>query len=795
MTSPHNVVQLNAQRGTQAESVKLPSVIIKLRDRFAAHLQKLMGQMFDKSDDALFARAEKAGSNSDQAVFFDAMRELRLKKAQIIGLCIQGVNEDFRFSVGLDRKRADARFDMDNLTLVQHDAVEEQVAYENMIKRARGEVARELEHLTLRLDAIIPGAHVEDATNPLSPDRLVTNFGKACGCATLDIKSRLVLFKLYEKAVLSHLKPSYDAANKYLVEHGIMPDLRSVSPAGRPGASPSAAGGRVIDAATGQVQEGASAVEDTFALLRELLGRLPGRGGMTMGGNAMGAAGNGARMNAGANLPEISQMALLAVLSGLQQRLGQQSGGQKLDYSDLLETAMPGSPDAQGKKIGALDQDVMNLVSMLFEYILSDRNLPAQVKALIGRLQIPILKVAIMDRTFFSKADHSARRLLNELASAAIGWTPGKEGDADPFLAKLEGIVDVLVNQFQADLSLFDRILEDFLVFAEGERKRRRLVEQRTHDAEVGKAKSEVAKRQVQEALNALLDNVTVPALTLKVLHEGWSGYLVLLHLKGAKDTPEWHTALATAKGLIDGTAQGDLREALEVSRIRTLVEQMRGGLKQTAYQPFEQEKLLRKIDCLLMETSQSRIAHAVDLDQEYLGFDEGKAGAALTVETVEIPVPLALVEPAVVEVERPAERLNTFVPEPVPTVSDTLIAEDRAPAQAEIRLVEPEAPAMALSDQIEASDVQGLVEGLGVGCWVEIRESEDRRYRAKLAAIIQTTGKYIFVNRMGVKVDEKTRMTLALALHRKEIVLLDDSMLFDRALEAVIGNLRGAKA
>ena len=63
--------------------------------------------------------------------------------------------------------------------------------------------------------------------------------------------------------------------------------------------------------------------------------------------------------------------------------------------------------------------------------------------------------------------------------------------------------------------------------------------------------------------------------------------------------------------------------------------------------------------------------------------------------------------------------------------------------------------------------------------------------FRSRLAAIIRATGKYIFVNRSGVKVAEETRMSLALALKSGRLQVLDDGMLFDRALEAVIGNLR----
>jgi hypothetical protein len=41
------------------------------------------------------------------------------------------------------------------------------------------------------------------------------------------------------------------------------------------------------------------------------------------------------------------------------------------------------------------------------------------------------------------------------------------------------------------------------------------------------------------------------------------------------------------------------------------------------------------------------------------------------------------------------------------------------------------------------------------------------------------------------MKVAEESRETLALALQQKRLSILDDGMLFDRALEAVIGNLR----
>ncbi|HAQ87281.1 MAG TPA: DUF1631 domain-containing protein, partial [Pseudomonas sp.] len=108
--------------------------------------------------------------------------------------------------------------------------------------------------------------------------------------------------------------------------------------------------------------------------------------------------------------------------------------------------------------------------------------------------------------------------------------------------------------------------------------------------------------------------------------------------------------------------------------------------------------------------------------------------------------------------------------------------------APGETREHEPE---IDLDDNDEALT---QVDNLRVGSWVEFQEDEEHKLRCKLAAVIKPTGKYIFVNRTGMKVLEKTRTGLAIEFRRGAIRLLNDALLFDRALESVIGNLRSLK-
>jgi len=85
-------------------------------------------------------------------------------------------------------------------------------------------------------------------------------------------------------------------------------------------------------------------------------------------------------------------------------------------------------------------------------------------------------------------------------------------------------------------------------------------------------------------------------------------------------------------------------------------------------------------------------------------------------------------------------------------------------------------------------------VDSLHTGSWIEFIQDDQRKLRCKLAAIIKPTGRYIFVNRSGVKVLEKNRMSLAIEFKNNAITLLDNALLFDRVLESVIGNLRRLK-
>ena len=82
-------------------------------------------------------------------------------------------------------------------------------------------------------------------------------------------------------------------------------------------------------------------------------------------------------------------------------------------------------------------------------------------------------------------------------------------------------------------------------------------------------------------------------------------------------------------------------------------------------------------------------------------------------------------------------------------------------------------------------------IDEMEIGNWVEFSLVNGASFRCKLSAIIEEAECFVFVNRMGLKVIEKTRSELAHELRRGRLTVLEQGALIDRALDAVVGSLR----
>ncbi|MDX1551294.1 MAG: DUF1631 domain-containing protein [Marinobacter sp.] len=760
MAQDNKVVSLKSQK--LPDRFSLPGSLVRLRDVSGQSLKAVMSGFFDRADDALFELADKAGTNQDQTAYFDAMRELRLRRKNMTVSVLQYVSRAFNeigsFRPGGGTGTLD-EVDQDSLALVDHSDLEQQVAIDNLINKLRNQHAEAIRLLNVRVSHLVPSAKLDDSQMPLSPEVICGGVAEACTDLEIDIRAKLVVLKLFDRLLVGILGDVYRDANKTLIAEGVLPDMRRPPVGGRsaagrsapgPGQSGAASSARQSEEPTGPMTAPSDDVRATFSELSALLHQGQGEGGGVPSG--------------GAGLLDTST--LMTRLHDIQAQSVHWGQGEVVPLSQQLQPVFRAETGGR-LNAGQVDSDVINLVSMLFDFILEDRQLHPVMKAVIGRLQIPVLKVALSDRNFFNRGGHPVRKLLNELAMSAIGWTEKKPGQRDPLREKIESVVDRVLNEFTDNVEIFSELLSDFGHFMDLDRRRRELVEQRLRDAEEGRAKQERASKATETLLSEQMAGRDLPPQVVTLLNEAWSKYLQWIVLREGEDSERWQAASALTRQLVWSVDPRPVEEGTRSELLRAIpgiVDGLRSALQEIAWDPFATDAAIRDLE----------LAH-VDVFQRLVTTSRRPTP---TEEAVQTRTP---------EVDPPA-----IAPQEAKK-AEPVVQPQEAPEA--VQSVEPVAAPVEEPVADHGLDPQwlGRADSLRVGSWIELIR-DGGKTRCKLAAFIKATGKYIFVNRSGAKVAEYRREDLAAALAAEEITMLDDGLIFDRALESIIDNLRSSR-
>lgn len=832
-SDPKKVVHLNVERNSAANSqvalARLPAAMHSLRDKARQQLQLFLRELFDKVDDAMFELADKANNNHDQNIFFDSMREVRIRRRAMESAFFRSIDIGFAQLLDPTAYRDEQQFSeksvsLDDLSLVKNDELEEMVAVDGMVNKANEQFAEPIQHLTLRIDHLVP-TKVYQKNNPLGVDVICNAFTDSTKVLNVDVKAKLVLFKLFDNIVMTKLGKLFDVLNQTLIDANILPSLKQDVRVKKPSTSSTAdhygqgisaqygLGGQQAGAETGGlVQNYDDQTNQVLHHLRDLLGANRSAPRVQLPGE------------------EITTRDLIKILSLAQQQntIGAPAAsGAPANLRSLL-TDLLRNETQTAAAINQVDDDVINLVSMMFEFILDDRNLAAPMKALIGRLQIPMVKVAIADKTFFSKGGHPARRLLNEMAMACLGWQESSDENQrkDSLFNKMDETVRAILTDFDTDMSIFERLLVDFRSFLDKEKRRASILEQRTIDAEDGKAKSERARAQVDAELNRICAGKELPLAATKLLREAWANVMFITSLKQGVDSEEWRICSATAQQLVwsvTATMDKDNRQRL-LKLVPELLQKLRTGLESISFSPFETTNLFKQLETVHLARLRGEVKPQTDAAAAVSAADLAAKASDMAAKNAKMNATKAdtqkvapqVISPALPEtkaqdiaapapvVEAPKEAVvpsATIVELPLAsqTINETIevaakpVDEVVAPAEvavasaAEVFVVEE-----SIHERVQADPQHlALVNNITQGTWFEMQGEAGEKYRCRLAAIIRSVGKYIFVNRSGMKVAEESRESLAIALQTKRLTILDDGMLFDRALEAVIGTLR----
>lgn len=597
----HPKVVSLASRGIQPRFSDLVQACRKLvMNRLAEHLSGVFGQV----DDTLFECAEKAENNKVQTLFFDNMREIRRQRPQIERSYHQTIANNFSdFLDGKLQNQTPAELDPEQLALVQNEDYEETLQVTNMVSRVKARCTQPLFALEQRLALLNNGQKLGEDNNPFGPQAIAQAFRDALAPCPFPLQIKTILYMLFDRHVMQSLDSLYAALNQRLIDAGVLPNLKysaqvsqSVSrpdaPAteaptpqqrapGRPGTTPASVEPALLD-----LDLSAPPPSDPGALfsgLSSLLGehRQSHPDAPLLGGTR----------SIISFLPReasrtYSASELLAALNRMQQqsahelaqRLHQPQAveGLKADLQQQLEShsSLPGD-----SKVSDQEADVIDLVGMLFDFILDDENLPDACKTALSHLHTPYLKIALQDKALFTQHHHPARRLLNTMAQAGVLY--GSEGDERSLLAKMQWVVERVIHGFSGDLGLFDGLIDEFNEYVATLRHKVELRERRAVEAAKGRDRLLGAREQALEVVQRCVGQRDLPIIIRNFLELTWADVLVFVLLRHGEQSTEWQRACEVAEQLAwSGTPLGEA-EVLQLQEQRVpMLSDLRKGLE-----------------------------------------------------------------------------------------------------------------------------------------------------------------------------------------------------------------------
>ncbi len=576
-------------------------------------------QLFESSSQVLLEFADAAENNRVRRLFFDAQREFYLKEETIINEFEQKLRDNLLSFAG--GPKSDPTPGADTLSLVEVEDYERSLALETIAKRNFDRQLDALHALSQRLSALLGGRPIPIDEVPANPMQIIRLFDPVSREMEVEKEVRLVFYTLFDRYVMSRLGDLYASFNKRLVDLGILPNVKFDYERHGPGGT------------------GGGAGQDDAAM--------PAEGDAAMATEAGMAGGAGQRLRPSTPTSAETLSAISSLLMAKRQQQGlvepplqtsrpivpsaanigeaiaddrvlqeapnpipipsAQPGQRVVTVDAELLMKVKGALQRQRRIIKSLvgrdklerhEEDVIDIVGMLFEAMLNEKLLPNSVKTLLSHLHTRYLKIAVQSEDFLENTKHPARVLFERMLDAGIRWVREDNLRAGIYPQLQDTVTEILRHKTLEDQFFLDLIYKLDQVEKRLEQQSN-AAEERTLEAERGRARLDQAKAAVQKAIDDIGGDVEVAPAVVTFLTTTYADYLTLLLLRSDLDTGSnsWHNAYSVGEALVAAAVYANKGQPLGQEMRDDLTKRLQESVGSLI--PHHDQNIRRVIDAL----------------------------------------------------------------------------------------------------------------------------------------------------------------------------------------------------
>lgn len=480
-------------------------------------------------DARLYEQAENTRSHLDQQHYMTTRQRLLNERAAFERGFIGHINKALdRLGTAEPSDASAAAQPLSLLDPMEHELI---AAMDQLVGRSEARSRSILVELGYRLAALVGTPPLESETLPLGPQTVAEAFRSGSKALKLPGEHELLLLRSLEHSLTRRLGRLYEMVNRHLLTDGILPHLRAF-------ALPRTATQRARPAhADNTDNEQAPATSETprnepIAVLdglRELLARQR---------TSHGAGPHDSGRSASTEELQIALGALQQHISQVNDNVRRELRSAQHLREELLAQLNAGRPaGATRTDLSPEHDDTVELIARLFEQMGQQLQEGGDAHAMLGGLQLPLLRVAVADRGFFDQHEHPARQLLGTVTEAAHDWLDEAGGEADRSLrAKLEQLIERTRHE-PPSVGLYAALLADIEQHLSLLRRKAQVAERRHVEAMQGRERLDQARRRAAELMAERFALAPPRGLLRTLLDRAWSDVLALTLLRHGEDS------------------------------------------------------------------------------------------------------------------------------------------------------------------------------------------------------------------------------------------------------------------
>ncbi len=548
------VVNLNEFERSRRSPVSAAtlSILHASRDLLIEGATRVLTRQAEAMENALLAMAERSPLLETRNAYYAAQVILNKRANELLSACKDVYCTTFNdFVQGRDKNAA---LDLSKLSLVDDQDFQITLALDKATSRLRFNCAEELVALDARTAHLLGRPDLSENESPLGPRALCQALLDGISRMDQEPGVRVVLLNQFDLVLTTELAQIYQSVNHYLIDRDVLPDLKAGARKRSPNPAKAAA-----PAPAPQSQPNGD--------MLKLFEQMARGGGLPAGLAGFSLVDSLGQLQAGAitlpdggrfELPLLEATTIQNVLRSLQQ-------------SPVMQAVSP------------LDAVLVDAVAMLFDVVFDEPGIPDRLKAQIARLQIPVLKAAMLDRNFFSQQDHPVRRMLDAIAALAVYLGDNPTGNAR--LEAISQIVSRVLAHFEQDVGVFDSAaaeLEAMGTTLEDTLEEAADTSLQEDIASIKRAeRAELAPVIVHDVINRALKDQAVAEAVRVFLQRDWAKLLMTDYVNEGEQSAHFNSHVETMRELVWSVQpKADMDARLMLVRILPgLLQRLREGV------------------------------------------------------------------------------------------------------------------------------------------------------------------------------------------------------------------------